>query len=145
MACARPGRRPTKHLITSWLLTIIGSTTPCLAAQHHHLRARRAAWPRSRLRLCGAAVSRRSVAAARQPELMIFGRKLFREIDLADQFLDSLKQDYREFSDWLATKTNDCARVSTDDQTFLIGNHQERASNSAENFTSNNLETHRIL
>jgi hypothetical protein len=24
----------------------------------------------------------------------------------------------------------------------LLGNHQERASNSAENFTSNNLETH---
>jgi hypothetical protein len=59
--------------------------------------------------------------------MMIFGRKLFREIDRADQFFDSLKQDCREFSDWLATKTNDYARVSTDDQRFLIGNHQERA------------------
>jgi hypothetical protein len=42
---------------------------------------------------------------------MIFGKKLFRQIDLADQFFDSLKQDYREFSDWLATKTNDYAPV----------------------------------
>jgi hypothetical protein len=75
--------------------------------------------------------------------IMIFGRKLFREIDLADQFYDSLKQDYREFSDWVATKTNDYARVSTDDQTFLIGNHQERASNSAGKIHPNNLETHR--
>jgi hypothetical protein len=103
MACARPGRRPTEHLITSWLLTIIGSTTPCS---------------------------------------VLSSRKLFREIDLANQFFDSLKQDYRQFSDWLATKTNDYARVSTDDQTFLIGNHQERASNSAAKSTSNNLETH---
>ena len=90
MACARPGRRPTKHLITSWLLTIIGSTTPWLAARHHHLRARRA---------CVAAISSASVRRGRVTAIccygsptrtMIFARKLLREIDLADQIFDSL-------------------------------------------------------
>jgi hypothetical protein len=47
------------------------------------------------------------VVKIKQAKLVLFKRG---EIDLADQFFDSLKQDYREFSDWLATKTNDYAR-----------------------------------
>ena len=35
----------------------------------------------------------------------------FSEIDLNDPFFDSLKDDYKEFSDWFKRKANDYAYV----------------------------------
>ena len=33
-------------------------------------------------------------------------QQLFRDINLADPFFDSLKQDYKEFTDWFNKKAN---------------------------------------
>ena len=52
---------------------------------------------------------------------MILSRRLFRQLDLADPFFDSLKQDYREFSNWFATKADESAYVSEDDYGKLNG------------------------
>lgn len=38
-------------------------------------------------------------------------RKKFEEINLADQFFDSLKSDYKEFEEWFARKSDDFAYI----------------------------------
>jgi hypothetical protein len=56
-----------------------------------------------------------------ETRIMILSRRLFREVDLADPFFDSLKQDYGEFPNWFATKANEPAYVSQDEDGNLNG------------------------
>jgi hypothetical protein len=60
----------------------------------------------------------------------------FREIDLSDPFFDSLKADYREFSDWFARKKDNLAHVLFDDrggvQAFLYLKVEEGAVSDVE-------------
>src|SRR5690625_5201180 len=51
-----------------------------------------------------------------------FKYKQFKEIDLNDDFFDSLKSDYAEFKEWFQRKANDYAYVHEDEkgiQAFL--------------------------
>ncbi|WP_242164968.1 N-acetyltransferase [Lysobacter sp. M15] len=50
----------------------------------------------------------------------MFAKKKFRDIDLNDEFFDSLKQDYAEFPAWFAKKADSDAYVLTDDETQRI-------------------------
>ncbi|MGY6217842.1 hypothetical protein ACW73L_22025 [Methylolobus aquaticus] len=53
--------------------------------------------------------------------LMNLTYKQFADIDLADPFFDSLKQDYAEFEQWFARKAADSAYVFYSDTGFLDG------------------------
>ena len=47
--------------------------------------------------------------------------KCFREVNIDDPFFDSLKQDYKEFSDWFAKKAEELAYVFYDDEGAVNG------------------------